>query len=113
MVTDPTAEELGGVLRAGYRAIIVDIDEWRPLADHVLALIRAAAQAAREEAFKEAVEGFAVPQWYFSLHRLLTGEWQASLVDEANSRSGHYIADTALEAIEGARAKAKEKHNGH
>jgi hypothetical protein len=39
------------------------------------------------------------PRWTFSLHRLLTGEWQASFDDEANSKSGVAIEASPSAAI--------------
>ena len=35
-----TRDELAGILRAGVRSIILEADDWRPLADHVLELGR-------------------------------------------------------------------------
>jgi hypothetical protein len=32
-------DELAAVLKAGYRSIILEADDWRPLADHVISLI--------------------------------------------------------------------------
>lgn len=58
----------------------------------------------------EIVESMAVPQWQFSLHRLLTGEWQASFVDDADSRSGHVVRDTMIQAIRDAQKKALRAH---
>lgn len=34
-----TRDELAESLRNGYRNIILEADEWRPLADHILALM--------------------------------------------------------------------------
>jgi hypothetical protein len=39
-MTLPTRDELAAGLRAQFRSILVDADEWRPLADYVLELHR-------------------------------------------------------------------------
>ena len=44
-----TTEELADVLKAGHRAVIREADEWRPLAGHVLGLMKLACQDTIEE----------------------------------------------------------------
>uniref|UniRef100_A0A6M3JVF6 Uncharacterized protein n=1 Tax=viral metagenome TaxID=1070528 RepID=A0A6M3JVF6_9ZZZZ len=45
---DYTRDQLAEALRVGYRSIIREADEFRPLADHVLALIEREVRAQRE-----------------------------------------------------------------
>ena len=47
-------DELAASLRASFGPIIHEADEWRPLADHILALGRAVRAEALEEAAKVA-----------------------------------------------------------
>lgn len=47
-----TRDELAKALEAGYSQIIREADEWRPIADHMLAALR----TAREEGIQEGVE---------------------------------------------------------
>lgn len=42
-----SAEQLADVLKAGYRSILREADEWRPLANHVLGLMRLAREEER------------------------------------------------------------------
>jgi len=49
-VVETTTEELAGILKVGHRAPILEADEWRPLADHVLGLMKLTRRDALEEA---------------------------------------------------------------
>lgn len=49
---ETTEEELEHSLQAGFRAIIVEADTFRPLARHVMALMRAAYAAGKRDAKK-------------------------------------------------------------
>lgn len=42
------------LLRAQFRNIILEADEWRPLTDHIRTLVSLAEQAVREKALEEA-----------------------------------------------------------
>lgn len=44
---DVNSAELAKVLRTGHRAVIIEADEWRPLADHVLELVQLALERSR------------------------------------------------------------------
>ena len=47
-IVDTTVEEYEGILRSGYRAIIREADEFRPLAQYVHDVVRAAVEQERE-----------------------------------------------------------------
>lgn len=51
-LSELTVEELAAALKAGHRAIIREGDEWRPLAQHVLGLMK----LAREERLSASTE---------------------------------------------------------
>lgn len=42
-------DELAEILRSSHRAVIVEADEWRPLAGHVLELVQLALTRAKKE----------------------------------------------------------------
>jgi len=56
---ETTTEELAGILKVGHRAPIVEADEWRPLADHVLGLMR----LVRRDALAEATQRVLGREW--------------------------------------------------